>query len=158
MAQSSNAVMAKQNGLKRATIPFTVVCAATAPAVAASIDGEFAGNAEIFVASLPSAAQVPSRFGAGGAATSALDPSATPKTLIVIKPVVLVLKVNPRCSVAPIVKGFATPRPPDILFVLLVVVAKLAVLLRLLAAAVLTTIWTMPLFPHPLKMIRIPPP
>lgn len=81
MAQPSNAVMAKQSGLKRAAIPFTITTSAVVASIVASIDGEFAGNAEIFVASAAGAAQVPSRGGNAGAATSAIDPSATPKTL-----------------------------------------------------------------------------
>jgi len=81
MGQPSNAAMAKVNARKEAVIPFTILTSAAIGTLAASIDGEFAGNAEIFVASALGAAQPPSRFGNGGAATSALDPSATPKTL-----------------------------------------------------------------------------
>ena len=81
MASPSNAVMAKATTMKRATIPFTVTTSAAVATIVASIDGEFAGNAEIFVASAAGAAQVPSRFGNGGLATSALDPSAVPLAL-----------------------------------------------------------------------------
>lgn len=79
--EASNAVMGKANRLKRAAIPFTVTTSATVASIAASIDGEFAGNAEIFVASVTGAGAAPSRGGAGGAATSALDPSCTPQNL-----------------------------------------------------------------------------
>lgn len=98
-SQPSNAVMAKASGAKRAAIPFTVATSATIASIAASIDGEFAGNAEIFVASATGANQAPSRGGAGGAATSALDPSCTP--------------MNLSCDTAPISLGFVVLDGPS---------------------------------------------
>lgn len=99
MGQPSNAVMAKAAGAKRAAIPFTIATSATIASIVASIDGEFAGNAEIFVASATGANQAPSRGGNGGAATSALDPSCTP--------------MNLSCDTAPISLGFVVLDGPS---------------------------------------------
>lgn len=77
--EASNAVIGKSNRLKRAAIPFTITTAADMANAVAVVDGEFAGNAEIFLAGANGAANAPARGGAAGAAvvsTSAIDPSA----------------------------------------------------------------------------------